>query len=93
METNERKKLNNKVEFTGCGKSIVMRMSDPELRKLRVYSEKDNRSEKEMMNTGYIRNFSLYALFDYAIKSRSKCGRIRENFPYHDFELIYWTLL
>lgn len=93
METNERKKLNNKVEFTGCGKSIVMRMSDHELRKLRVYSEKKKDSSIDDMKTGYIRNFSLYALFDYAIKSRSKCGRIRENFPYHDFELMYWTLL
>ena len=89
----EKKKLNNKVEISACGKSITMRLSDEELKKLRIYS---NTKKGENLNTktiGDIYNFSLYALFDMDLKSRSKASRIHENFPYHNFSTAFWCLL
>jgi len=84
-----RKVLNNKVRISACGRSIEMRMSDGELKKLIIYSIPTERHE----TYGYLYNFSLYALFDYDIKSPSKQGRIYKNFPYHDFAKAMWELI
>jgi hypothetical protein len=87
-----RKVCNNKVEITACGKSIVMRLSDGELKKLRNYSDRQKGEDWERMTMGNITHVSLYALFDYAIKSPSKTGRIHKEFPFHDFENAWWYL-
>ena len=88
----ERKKPNNKVKFSAYGKEVVFRLTDLELKKLRAYSNYLNGEDWEKFNFGQIRNFSVFALFDYVIKG-SKAGRFHANFNYHKFETMYWTLM
>lgn len=87
-----KKTCNNKVEFTACGKSLVFRVSDKELRNLRVYSIHRNGDDLEHFNYGYMYNFSAYAFFEYET-TRTKYGRFAANFNYHDFGEIYWTII
>ena len=87
-----KKTCNNKVEFTACGKSLVFRLSDKELRNLRVASIRHKGDDWEHFNCGHMYNFSAYAFFEYDT-TRTKYGRFAANFPYHDFEKIYWTII
>ena len=87
-----RKKCNNKVIFTACGKQLEMRLSDKELDNLRVASRHMGDKDYKAANSGDIYNFAIFALFDYGIKSSSKSGRFYKTFNYHDFDNMYWYL-
>ena len=87
-----RKVCNNKVEFTACGKTLLFRLSDKELKMLRRSSIWYKGEDWESRKYGYMYNFSAYAFFDYDVKG-SKAGRFHVAFPYHDFEKIMWDLV
>ena len=90
-----RKVPNNKVEFSAHGESLVMRLSDKELFDLRCYSihRGCKKDEWKKASSGFLYNFSAFALFDYDIKSASKRGRFHKTFNYHKFEQMYWYLM
>jgi len=88
----QRKQCNNKVEFHACGKSVIFRLSDSELKQLRRNSIYTKGQDWEKFTHGSMYNFSAYAYFDYEVKG-SKRGRFIENFPYLKFDTIFWFLL
>lgn len=88
----ERKKLNNKVEFNACGKSIIFHLSDHELRRLKHSSIYNKDDDWEKKTYGLIYNFAVYALFD-AEFSSSKYGRLVNNFPYKEFDKMMWNII
>ena len=89
--TMARKVCNNKVEFTACGKTVMFRLSDKELRMLRRSSIFEKGVDWEKRNYGYLYNFSVFAFFDYDVKG-SKCGRFHKEFNYHEFDKMWWSL-
>ncbi len=96
METKRKKVCNNKIKFCAHGNEAIFRLSDLEVKKLRRYSEY-TKSEKERgflenATFGNIRNFSVFALFDYEIKG-SKCGRFHSIFNYHKFDIMFWMFV
>jgi hypothetical protein len=88
-----RKVLNNKVEFLAGGESLIMKLSDKELRDLRRSSQWYKGDDWEHMLFGRIHNFAIYALFDYDWKSPYKRGRFTSKFPYRKYDNIDWFLI
>lgn len=88
-----RKVLNNKVEFIAGGESLVMKLSDKELRSLRHSSQWYKGDDWEHMTTGRIYNFAIYALLDYEWNSPHKRGRFAKVFPYRKYDNIDWFLI
>ena len=87
-----RKVCNNKVEFTACGKSVIFRLSDKELKTLRRISTFEKGVDWEKRNYGYLYNFTAFSFFDNYVKG-SKCGRFHREFTYHEFDKIMWDLV
>lgn len=85
--------LNNQVTISQAGVEATFRLSDKELRKLRIYSrytrqEKENGFlDKATMGNAY--NFSMYAFFEYET-SRSKYGRFASLFNYHKGDFFWY---
>lgn len=75
-----------KVTISQCGKEAVFRLSEKELKKLRVYSDKMGSS----MWYGHAYNFSMYAFFEYET-SRSKYRRFASLFNYNNGP-FYWYI-
>lgn len=88
-----RKVLNNKVEFLAGGESLVMKLSDAELRQLRRSSEWLKGDDWENMLHGRIHNFAIYALLDFAWQSPYKRGKFESKFPYRKYDNIDWFLV
>lgn len=87
-KTMAKKVLNHKVEFSANGKSLTFRFSNDEVAALIAYSKSLCGNGK----SGFLYNFSAFALFDYDIKG-SKCARFNKNFNYHEFETMIWTII
>lgn len=88
------KQNTNKVIISQNGVQATFRMSDKELRKLRVYS-RFTKQEKEngfldKATMGNVYNFSMYAFFEHET-SRSKYGRFASLFDYHKGDFL-WCL-
>lgn len=86
--------LNNKVTISQAGVEATFRLSDKELRKLRIYS-RYTRQEKEngfldKATMGNAHNFSMYAFFEYET-SRSKYGRFASLFNYHKGDFLWYV--
>ena len=84
----------NKVTISQCGVEATFRMSDKELRKLRIYSNY-NRQEKEggyleRATMGNAYNFSMYAFFEHET-TRSKYGRFASLFNYHKGDFWWYV--
>ena len=88
-----KKILNNKVCFSGGGKEITLKLSDKELKLLREYSIYSKGTDLNRMTYAQIYNFSLYAYFDYDFKGTTKGCRVKQAFPYHDYDKILWELI
>lgn len=88
-----RKELNNKVEFMAGGESLIMKLSDEELRSLRHSSQWCKGDDWEHMLHGRIHNFAIYALLDYDWKSPYKRGKFEAKFPYRKYDDIDWFLI
>lgn len=85
--------LNNKVTISQAGVEATFRLSDKELRKLRIYSQY-TRQEKEngfldKATMGNAHNFSMYAFFEHET-SRSKYGRFASLFNYHKGDFLWY---
>lgn len=79
-------KLTNKVFISQAGKQVMFRLSDKELKHLRIYSQYTRQNQEYALNRatmGSCYNFSMFAFFDYDT-TRSKAGRFHANFNYHD---------
>lgn len=79
------KRLNNKVEISQAGVDAIFRLSDKELKVLRLYSDRVgnySREQRLKANFGMCHNFSMHAFFDYET-TRSKSGRFNSLFNYH----------
>ena len=88
-----KKVCNNKVEFIACGKDITFRLSDEELKALKYHTIVTRKNEdRRNLTCGDMYNFAAYAFFEYDA-TPTKYGRFAKNFPYHDFETIYWNLI
>ena len=89
----ERKLLNNKVKFCAGCKEVVIKLSDKELKDLRCHTNYSKGVDRNTLTMGDMYNFALYAFLDYDLKkSRSKAARVKEQFPYHEYDRIYWYL-
>lgn len=89
------KALKHKVEISQCGVSAVFRLSDKELKDLRLYSnytaqEKEN-GFLEKARHGHAYNFSMYAFFEYAM-TRGKSGRFHGIFNYHKGDFLWYLI-
>ena len=87
------KQNTNKVTVSQAGVQATFRMSDKELRKLRIYSNY-TRQEKEngfldKATMGNAHNFSMYAFFEHET-SRSKYGRFASLFNYHKGDFLWY---
>lgn len=87
-----KKILNNKVEFVAGGKSVIVKLSDFELKELREYSDYKKGEDLSKMTMAKINNFGLHAFTRYTLKNSSKAGRICATFPYHDYDYVMWVL-
>lgn len=88
-----RKQVNNKVTISQAGVEATFRLSDKELRKLRLYSNftKQEKEEgfldKATMGNAY--NFSMYTFFEYNT-TNSKYGRFTSLFNYHKGNFLWY---
>lgn len=73
-----------KVTISQCGKEAVFGLSETELKKLRIFSNKNEGS-----TMGHVYNFSMYAFFEYET-SRSKYIRFASLFNYHNGPFIWY---
>ena len=76
---------NNKVEISQAGVDAIFRLSDKELKVLRLYSNRrgDYSTEQALKaNFGTCYNCYMHAFFDYET-TRSKSGRFNSLFNYH----------
>lgn len=89
----ERKVLNNKVKFYAGCKEVVIKLSDKELKDLRCHTNYSKGVDRNTLTMGDMYNFALYAFLDYDLKkSPSKAARVKAQFPYHEYDRIYWYL-
>ena len=88
-----KKVLNNKIEFIAGGESLLIKLSDKELKQLRHSSQWQNGNNWENMLHGRIHNFSIYALLDFEWKSPYKRGKFESKFPYRKYDDIDWFLV
>ena len=88
-----KKILNNKVEFMAGGESLIMKLSNKELRSLRHSSQWYYGDDWENALHGRIHNYAIYALLDYEWKSPYKTGRFGTKFPYRKYDNIDWILV
>lgn len=88
------KQLNNKVTISQAGVEATFRLSDKELRQLRVYSnfnkQEENNGFLEKARLGIAYNFSMFAFFEYET-TRSKYGRFASLFDYDKGD-FFWYL-
>lgn len=91
----ERKVLNNKVKFYAGCKEVVIKLSDKELQDLRNHTNYNFTKgvARATLTFGELYNFALWAFLDYDLKkSPSKAARVKEQFPYHEYDRIFWYL-
>lgn len=91
----ERKVLNNKVKFCAGCKEVVIKLSDKELKDLRSHTNYNFTKgvARSTLTFGELYNFGLYAFLDYDLKkSPSKAARVKAQFPYHEYDRIFWYL-
>ena len=84
--------LNNKVEFIAGGESLMMKLSDKELRQLRYSSQWRKGDDWKNMLCGSIYNFSIFVLLDYDWKSPYR-EKFASKFPYLKYDSIDWFLI
>lgn len=82
----------NKVTFCACGKDLTLKLSDKELKELRLYTDsRDRKIDINKVHSGDMYNFSFYAWIDNSITPHKR-GKCVVTFPYHNFSNMYWYM-